>query len=172
MHREPIGECLILIGAISEHILMGALSEQFNIPYVADIKHWIGSESKALIARDVAKKHQIIAGVSGDKRYVFSSDNFEWVKRWIAETGIHATLAFAKKKRYQGRIRKLLNVKKGALKLKTSYCGNTVLVNEKTQLKLLCGILAGRFEKMHEKFLTELKQLELMEVTQPEISVH
>jgi len=59
-HGGPIGEILIKLGFISEDNLIGALAEQFGLPYMPPSSYDIDEKMALIIPKDMMLEHSFI----------------------------------------------------------------------------------------------------------------
>lgn len=95
--NDKVGECLVLLGFITESKLLSVVSKQLCIPYYdvipADFIHT--DLSKVMPKRQASEKGIVLTRKDGGK-VVFFNDNLQRVQEYMSELGIECHFAMSR----------------------------------------------------------------------------
>jgi hypothetical protein len=95
--HDKIGECLVLLGFITESKMLQVVSQQLCIPYYDVIPaDCINTASSAVMSKRQASEKGIVLGAKSESPLVFLSDNLEAVQEFMAGLGVQCDYAMSR----------------------------------------------------------------------------
>lgn len=95
--HDKLGECLVLLGYITESKMLQVVSQQLCIPYYDVIPaDCINTASSAVMSKRQASEKGIVLGAKNESPLVFLSDNLEAVQEFMEGLGVQSDYAMSR----------------------------------------------------------------------------
>ncbi len=95
--HDKLGECLVLLGFITESKMLQVVSQQLRIPYYDVIPaDCINTASSEVMSKRQASEKGIVLCAKDGTHLVFLSDNLKAVQEFIAQLGVQSNYAMSR----------------------------------------------------------------------------